>query len=247
MADHVLKLMKETDDYQKKEEIFFDFLKAVNKKEFDFFDIEYITMNRNQKKEFIDSVERDGIFIHQPPFFENTSMEDFIKIFKDHPEWCTPYKFVGIENPLVMGDIYFVRLKHESGNKMSLRNASNLNTKGLPSKSTLKKEKKTLVSSTPIKLGEMEITNLFLTKEPKVIEKLLKSYSTNKNLREETIMQLLNPGKENGKRKNVLDMDLDLSLDNNSSIPNNILERYLNLLGYTIINDNIEEKEDKDI
>lgn len=110
MADHVVKIMSETDDYMKKEEVFFEFLKMVNKKEYDFYDIEYIGMNRSQRQEFLDEVERNGIYIHQPPFFGNTSEEQFMEIFRKHPEWCTEYKFVGIEKPMTMGDIYFIRL-----------------------------------------------------------------------------------------------------------------------------------------
>ena len=110
MADHVLKLMKETEDYTEKQNIFFDFMKSVNKEQFDFFDVEFLMMNRQQKQDFIDNIERDGIYIHQPPFFGNTTEEQFKKIFVEHPEWCTEYKFEGIEKPMTMGDIYFIRL-----------------------------------------------------------------------------------------------------------------------------------------
>ena len=98
MSDHVVKLMKETDDFSAKEDIFFQYLKAINKTEYDFFDIQYIGMNRQEKHAFIENVEQNGIYIHQPPFFGNTTEEQFKKIFKQHPEWCTEYKFVGIEN-----------------------------------------------------------------------------------------------------------------------------------------------------
>lgn len=114
MSDHVVKLMKETDDFSAKEDIFFQYLKAINKTEYDFFDIQYIGMNRQEKHAFIENVEQNGIYIHQPPFFGNTTEEQFKKIFKQHPEWCTEYKFVGIEKPMTMGDIYFIRLKHEA-------------------------------------------------------------------------------------------------------------------------------------
>lgn len=110
MSEHVLKQMKQTEDYQEKANIFFSYLKLLNKKEYDFFDIEYISMNRNQRKEFIDEIEENGIFIHEPPFFENTNMEQFKKIFREHPEWCDEYNFVGSEKPMTMGDVYFIRL-----------------------------------------------------------------------------------------------------------------------------------------
>jgi hypothetical protein len=244
MADHVLKLMNETEDYSEKEQIFFDFLKAVNKEQYDFFDIECLIMNRQQKYDFIDRVEKDVIFIHQPPFFGNTTEEQFKQIFRDHPEWCTEYEFVGIEKPMTMGDIYFMRLKHESSNKASMRSAANLNVKNLPAKSTLKKEKKVLYSHTPIRLGEMEVTNLMIAKKPEVVEKLLKTYATNEELREQTITQLLNPGRlPNGRLKNALNMDLDIDLKNNKSVSREILEKYLNVLGYSIV-DNIDIYDD---
>lgn len=152
MADHVLKLMKAEPDYSKKQEIFLEFLKMTNKEEYDYFDIELIGMNRFQQMEFINSVEENGIYIHQQPFFGNTTEEQFKEIFKKHPEWCEEYRFFGIEKPMVMGDVYYIRLKHENSNKSSMRSASNLNVKNLPSKSTLKKEKKVLYSSMPLRL-----------------------------------------------------------------------------------------------
>jgi len=131
-----------------------------------------------------------------------------------------------------MGDVYFIRLKHEPSNKSSMRSASNLNVKNLPSKSTLKKEKKTLVSSNPLRLGEMETNNLLISKRPDLIEKLLKTYSTNEAAREATIKQLLSPGKtEDGHQVNTLDMDLNIDLGDNKSISREILDKYLNLLG----------------
>lgn len=124
-----------------------------------------------------------------------------------------------------------------------MRSAANLNVKNLPAKSTLKKEKKVLYSHTPIRLGEMEVTNLMIAKKPEVVEKLLKTYATNEELREQTITQLLNPGTVNGHLKNALNMDLDIDLKNNKSVSREILEKYLNVLGYSIV-DNIDIYDD---
>lgn len=83
---------------------------------------------------------------------------------------------------------------------------------------------------------EMEVTNLMISKHPEAVEKLLKTYSTNEDLREQTIAQLLYPGKG----KNNLDMDIDVDLKNNKSISREILEKYLNVLGYSIIDNSFE-------
>ena len=91
---------------------------------------------------------------------------------------------------------------------------------------------------------EMEVTNLLITKSPEAIEKLLKTYSTNEEAREQIITQLLSPGKlPNGHLKNPLNMDLDVNLKDNRSVSREILEKYLNVLGYSII-DNANDKLD---
>jgi hypothetical protein len=124
---------------------------------------------------------------------------------------------------------------------MSIRSSSNLNVKNLPSKSTLKKEGKLLYSNTPIRLGEMEVTNLMLARKPELVEKLLKTYATNEEARENMIRQLLQPGRDEfGNRINAMNMDINLDLDDSHSVSREILERYINVLGYSIV-DNIDE------
>lgn len=241
MADHVLKEMKQLENYQDKADLLFEFLKLVNKKQYDYFQIEYMVMNRKEQERFIADVEEHGIYIHQPPAYGNTTTEQFETILKTHPEWCTPYQFENIERPMVMGDIYFIRLKHESSNKSSTRSSGTLNVKNLPSKSALKKDHRILVSNTPIRLGEMEVANLALTKHPEIIEKLLKTYSTNEDARELMITQLLAPGRVDGIKKDIFNMDIDFDPEKNRAISREILEKYFNVLGYSLV-DNIDEE-----
>jgi len=85
-------------------------MKLINKDWYDHLDIEYLMMNRSQKEEFFEDIEKNGIYIHQQPFFGNTPMSVFEKIFIEMPDIVEKYKFVNIEKPMVMGDIYFIRL-----------------------------------------------------------------------------------------------------------------------------------------
>ena len=124
---------------------------------------------------------------------------------------------------------------------MSMRSANNLNVKNLPAKSTLKKEKKIPYSNTPIRLGEMEVTNLMIPKKPEVVESFLKSYSTNQEVREQLILQLLKP--ELYGSKNPLDMDFKTDLSDNRAISRELLDKYFNVLGYTLV-DTIEDEEE---
>lgn len=90
----------------------------------------------------------------------------------------------------------------------------------------------------------MEVTNLMICKRADLVEKLLKTYSTNEEARESTICQLLNPGRlENGHLKNALNMNIDVDLRSSKSVSREILEKYLNVLGYAIT-DNLEERRD---
>jgi DNA-directed RNA polymerase subunit beta len=154
MGHNLVEKMKEVGDRFKQEDLLFKFMKLINKDFYEHVSIEQTIMNRSDKEKFIEDIIKDGIYIHQPPFFGNTPMEVFEKLFKEMPDLVQKYKFVGIEKPMVMGDMYFIRLKHESSNKASARATALNNIKNLPSKSTLKKEKKILLSQTPIRLGK---------------------------------------------------------------------------------------------
>jgi DNA-directed RNA polymerase beta subunit len=226
MGTNLVKSLKEKqDDLFAMEDEFFGFLKIINKEQYDFFDTEYIMMNRAEKENFFQDIIENGIYIHQSPYIGNTKMEDFVEIYKKFPHLVEKYKFENIEKPMVMGDMYFIRLKHETSNKTSIRATGLNNIKNLPSKSTLKKEKKILISQTPIKLGEMEITNLMITKRGDLVEKLLKTYSTAEENRHNLIEDLLT-------YKTPLNLDVQINRD--QSINRQILEKYLNILDLSL-------------
>jgi DNA-directed RNA polymerase beta subunit len=221
MACRLIDRMASLEKYEDKADEFFWFMKTINKEQYDFLDMEYIIMNRSQKEAFIDRIISDGIYMHQSPFFGNTSMEQFEKIFKEKPYLTEKYEFEGIEKPMVIGDMYFIRLKHESSNKASARSTALNNIKYLPSKSTLKKEKKVLLSQTPIRLGEMEVTNLMIPKRGDLVEKLLRTYSTSEEDRNNLIRDLLlepNP------------LNLNVKTGKEYSTNRQILQKYLNIL-----------------
>ena len=241
MSDHVIKLMKEKKKTKEQIDLLLEYVSALTPEEGNQMKAFLKDASAEEQDEFIQEIFEYGIPIHQSPFFDNTSFEQFRQIMIDHPEWCTKYKFKGIEKELVAGDLYFIRLKHEPQNKSSMRSATNLNTKNLPAKSTLKRERESLYSSNPLRLGEMEVNNLLLAKDGKMVEKLLKTYSTNQQAREETIENLLLPGTdEYGLKRDPFNMDLKVHL--NQSISRNMLEKYLNLLEFGIID--TEENED---
>lgn len=224
MGDRLIERLKECDDLYDMEDEYFGFMKEISPEFHEFIELEYMIKNRREKETFFDEIIEKGIYIHQPPFFGTTDIKTFAKIFVDKPYLVEEYKFKGIEKPLVMGDIYFLRLKHEASNKTSARSATLTNLKGLPSKSSLKKEKRLLVSQTPIRLGEMETTNMMLPKRSDLVEKLLKTHSTSSDSTAiiEDLLSSNNP------------LDLKVKLKDQRSINREILQKYFNVLGLDI-------------
>lgn len=178
-------------------------------------------MNRAQKQEFFDDLIRDGIYIHEPPFVGNTSIEDLVEIFKDHPEWTEKYHFVNMERPEIMGEEYFIRLKHEASNKSSVRAKGMLSIKNMPSKSALKKDKKALYNDNPLRLGEMETNALLVAKRPDLVAKLLRTYSSNMEDRQNLVEQLVTAKDP---------MNVDAKLCDDKPITRQILDNYLKVL-----------------
>lgn len=95
--------------FEQAEEVF-SFLNIINKEQAEFIEEKFFMMNRSDREDFIAEIIEDGLFIHQAPFFGNTTMDDFVKIFKEKPYLTEKYKFVNIEKKMVMGDMYFIRL-----------------------------------------------------------------------------------------------------------------------------------------
>lgn len=241
MADRLREKMKEM-DYQDAFDYFMKFLKIVNKEQHEFIELESILWNRSQIKEFVEDIIENGIYIHQPPFYGNTTFDDYIKIYKEMPELCKKYTLYvegkKIERPLVVGDQYFILLKHTADSKFSARSTAQTNMRNIPSKSMNKKNNKDMYSKTPIRVGEQEVGNLLLTKNAKVVQKLLKSYSTSEEDRMNLVANLLTSDNPH---------DIDIELTDEKSNNRKILDSYLSVLGLELANseenneDNIDE------
>lgn len=221
IADRVLEEMKKCDSYREMREIYLEFLKYVSPLQYEWVDLKFIMMNGSQQQEFIDDILEHGIYIHQPPFVGNAQLDDLANLFKDHPEWVRKYKCEGIDRELVIGDLYFLRLKHESSNKLSVRSKGMLNIKNMPSKSPLKKEKKALYNDNPLRFGEMEQMYMEITKRPDLVSKLLRSYSTSTEDRQ-NLVELLVSAKD--------PMNISIPEPSGKTITRQMLDNYLAVL-----------------
>jgi DNA-directed RNA polymerase beta subunit len=211
-----LKKMYEEKKYDGMTDLFFDYIWDINEKQHDSLVDYYNELPEEETMAFWEEIFEKGIFIHQPPFYGNITFDKLRDLYMKYG--IKPLKFKGIETPLVIGDIYMLVLKHHPATKFSSRSTSYLNLKGIPSKSNNYKENLQLYSKTPIKLGEMEVTNLFISNRIGEVRRMLSLYSTNEEDRRKAInalaqgnvfdMPRIEEGETKSRTRQVLDVYL---------------------------------------
>ena len=150
------------------------------------------------RQRFIEEITEgeEAIHICQPPFFGNLSLEGMHAIYKDYSERF-PGRFVkvdleGRDEPAIIGDIYYMKLKHEPAGKLQARSARHLTVSGIPTKNTrFVKGYNDHHSSTPIRMGEQEIEGLYISGLPDEVSRFLRMYSTDEAARRSLIDTLL--------------------------------------------------------
>lgn len=109
--------------------------------------------NVAERKEFISGLVTNGIPIKQEPFYNNINMFELndiankFEIEKSHAD--------GIKTELMIAPIYYIRLKHEPQDKHSAKSVDSTNMSNLPTKTKDKKNNTSLISNTPIKIGNV--------------------------------------------------------------------------------------------
>lgn len=154
--------------------------------------------------ELINSIER-AIYIHQSPFWENVNILELEHIYDKYDIKSKTFYLNGqpMQNKMIMGDMYIMKLKHEAYGKYSVRSTSHLNMKNTPSKSIKYKEFKSLYSNTPIRIGEMETTGLLLHNDPQLVRYIIDSYSSSDKSRNKLIETKLYGKKQDIQEKNT--------------------------------------------
>lgn len=135
-------------------EIFFDILKKINIQQCKYTLNLYEKLTAEDRYKFWVNIIEDKFYIHQPPFYGNIKFTNLVKIYEKY-KWVKPFKFKNINQRLVMGKIYFIKLRHHPKTKFSTRATSYLNIKNTPSKSITYKANQQVYSKTPIRLGKI--------------------------------------------------------------------------------------------
>lgn len=129
---------------------------------------------------FFKNIEEEGIFIHIPPLWEKEPLFDRIRDLYKEFDWIKPYdvyvnKFgrkIKILKPLVVGDMYVIKLKQTSKKGFSVRSTGSLSKKGIPEKSNKAKTHQELYSKTPIRIGDQENVNSAIGVPTEIIAQL---------------------------------------------------------------------------
>jgi hypothetical protein len=133
------------------------------------------------------------IYIHEPPYFGSIEPEGLEAAYTAFG--VERIKFKGIEERMILGTNYYMKLKHEPKGKHSARSAKYLGVNGVPAKSSKALRGGTEHhSSTPIRLGEQEVQGLMVANSPDALKRLLRLYAVDDVSRAGLIAELaLNP------------------------------------------------------
>lgn len=162
ICNHVRTKLKELKTSKEKETLFFDIVGRFNDKQAEELKKYYKKLSTTDKKEFFNSIIEEGIYIHTPPMWEKEPIFDVLtKIYKDY-EWIKPLNVyvnrfgrkIKILKPLIIGDIYMIKLKQSSKKGFSARSTGALSKRGVPDKSYKARDHLELYSQTPIRIGK---------------------------------------------------------------------------------------------
>jgi hypothetical protein len=167
--------LKTLNTMKEKEDLVFDIVGRLNEKQVVELKKYYNSLSNEEKKCFFNDIDTDGMYIHIPPLWETKSMFERIKGIYDVYDWIKPVdvyinKFgrtIKIMKPMIIGELYVMKLKQNSKKNFSARSVGAISRKGLPDKSYKSKSNQDLYSSTPIRIGVQENYNSFIGVNPK--------------------------------------------------------------------------------
>lgn len=232
IANRIREKMSTFENLKDKRELLFKFIKLVNPKQFESMSSYYETLDEKGKIHFILDSEKNGIYIHQPPFWDNIGLDVINLIYKEF-DWIEGYdcyinfhgRKVKMLNKVIVGEKYILKLKHDPLSKFSARSMGHLSpTTDTPCKSMGSKNNIELHSKTPIRFGEMEINNMSLNKNMTEMRRMVMMYSSSNKARRDTKVLYTD---------NVLDMQkIDIGDARNKNA--DILAVYLKSIGTTL-------------
>lgn len=111
------------------------------------------SLDRDEQELFINDIIENGISLKQEPFFRNINSMQVYKIYNELGIELSPNNMS--IHPIYIGEMYYLRLRHESIRGFSARSVDNLNMSGLPTRTRDNRNHSSRISDTPIRIGEL--------------------------------------------------------------------------------------------
>ena len=170
MADRMTQRIRQVDDLDEKFNMYLEFLDDLRPQQAEKVEEFINELSHEQKVEFMEELEREGIRIEDSPFWDGITFDDCRRMYRKYdfkPYHLYTHRFgrkVNMLNEHVVGELYIMKLKHTAENKFSARSTAHINLMDLPEKSSATKNNKSLYAKTPVKIvGEMELQNLLIS------------------------------------------------------------------------------------
>ena len=180
IAENIQRKLKTMTDQDEKAELIFKFLGLLNQDQQNFFLTIYKgydktiqvgeetvrMLDQRAKDAFFEDIETNGFYIVKRP--DAKIRYDTMAALYDAFPWIKPYtayidrfgiKKRKIIHPIICASKYMLVLKQTSNKNFSARSTGRIDKKGLPAKSSEKKQNLAAYSKTPIRIGESH--NLF--------------------------------------------------------------------------------------
>lgn len=208
-----------------------NFLDRVNKKQADEYRSFVNNLSASEVNQLSDEIKDKGFHIEQPPFFGNikyTVLADFYNEGHGHPQPIIYPDGSKSTLPVMVSDMYLTKLKHESSSKFSARSAQYVGIKNVPTKNNRDfKSFQASYSNTPVRIGEQELFNLFLSMDFDSTFEYIRMMSSNRKNRHQLIETFLsNPNVETTE---------DIDLDKSPSLTSLVFRSYLEAAGLQLV------------
>lgn len=175
IMDRQLEKIKSCPDLKDKEYYLFRLLEIFNKEYYDWMlnDYKENCKTKKQKQEYFSILEKEGIYMHISPYWDENSMYECVnQCFEEFP-WIQPYttafwddiseRWVPMINKQIVGSMYVMKLKQSSKKGLIARSTGSVSRLGVPCKSDNAKKHLLPWSQQPIRQGEQEYMNQLIS------------------------------------------------------------------------------------
>lgn len=135
-------------------------------------------LSPEQIDQMINEASVHGINIHLPPIDWEVNLFDVLEKVYAEETWIEFYdvyvkkfgRYIKMQSKLVVGNMYYMKLKQTATKGLSARSTGKVSSKGLPTKS--KRDNSELFSKTPIRIGGDENNNMNIGEDSEMINML---------------------------------------------------------------------------